>query len=73
MNNLPGINDGAFLINLNGKNSKETHLLFIDRNTIVYFQSFGTEYILQEEFNKIKDQSITHNISRIRDVEFITC
>ena len=37
MSNLPGINDGAFLINLNGKNSKETHLLFIDRNTNLYF------------------------------------
>ena len=44
-NNLPIIIDGAYVINLDGKNSKGTHWvsLFIDRNTAVYFDSFGTE------------------------------
>ena len=36
--------------------------LFIDRNTAVYFGSFGIEYILQEVLNKIKDKSITQHI-----------
>ena len=35
--------DGAYVINLEDKNSKGTHwfLLLIDRNTAVYFDSFG--------------------------------
>ena len=53
-NNLPRIKD-AYVINLDDKNSKGTHLvsLFIDRNTAVYFDSFRIEYIPQEVLNKI--------------------
>ena len=49
------------------KQSTRTHcvLLFIDRNTTVYFDSFGTEYIPQELSNKINEKSITHNIFRV--------
>ena len=36
--------------------------LFIDRNSNVYFYSFGIEFIPPEMLNKIKDKSITHNI-----------
>ena len=47
INNLPGINDGASAININDKQSKGTHKvsLFIDKNTAVYSDSFGIEYI----------------------------
>ena len=57
------------------KKSKGTHSvsLFIDRNTSVYFDSFGIEYISQEVLNKIKDKSITHNIFRIQGNESIMC
>ena len=57
------------------KKSKGTHSvsLFIDRNTSVYFDSFGIEYIPQEVLNKIKDKSITHNIFRIQGNESIMC
>ena len=41
--------------------------LFIDKNTAIYFDSFGTKYIPQEVSNKIKDKSITHNTFRIQD------
>ena len=58
-NNLLPIKDGAYLINLDDRNSKETHWvsLFIDRNTAVYFDSFGIEYIPLEvslEFRLMK-------------------
>ena len=45
--NLPRIKDGAYVINLDDKQNKETHWvsLFIDKNTAVYFDSFRTEYI----------------------------
>ena len=47
--------------------------LFIDRNTAVYFDSFGIEYIPQGVLNKIKDKSITRNIFRIEDNDSIMC
>ena len=39
--------DGAYVINLDDKNSKGTHLvsLIIDRNLAVHFDSFGIEHI----------------------------
>ena len=48
--NLLRIKDGIYVINLDDKISKETHLvsLFIDRDIAVYFNSFGIEYIPQE-------------------------
>ena len=72
---MPRIKNGAYIINLDDKNSKETHWvsLFIDKNLAVYFDSFGIEYIPQEVLNKIKDKSITHNIFRIQDNESIMC
>ena len=74
-NNLPRIKDGAYVINLDDKNSKRTHWvsLFIDRNIAVYLDSFGIEYIPLEVLNKIRDKSITRNIFRIQDNESILC
>ena len=48
--NLPKIKGGAYVINLKDKTSKETNWvsLFIDRNTAVYFDSFGIEGIVQK-------------------------
>ena len=39
--------------------------------TKIQFDSFRIEYIPQDELNKIKDKSITHNIFRVQDNEFI--
>ena len=74
-NNLPRIKDGAYVINLDDKNSKGTHWvsLFINKNTAVYFDSFEIEYIPQEVLIKVNDKSITHNIFRIQDNESFTC
>ena len=64
--NLITIKDEAYVINLDDKQSKGTHrvLLFIDRNTVVYFNSFGIDYIPQKVLSKIKDKSIAQNIFR---------
>ena len=66
--NLPRTKDGAFVINLDDKKSKWTNWvsLFIGRNTAIYFDFFGIEYIPQEVLNKIKNKSITHNTFRIQ-------
>ena len=69
------IKDGAYVINLDDKNSKETHRvsLFIDIILVVYFDFFAIKYIPLQVLNKIKDKSITHNIFRIKDNESIMC
>ena len=74
-NNLPRIKDGAYVIHLDDKNSKGTYWVsvFIDRNKTVYFHSFGIGYFPQEILDKIRDESITHNIFRIQDNESIMC
>ena len=48
-------------MNIDGKHSKATHWvsLFVDRNAVVYFDSFEIEHIPQEVFKKIKDKLIT--------------
>ena len=73
--NLPRIKDGAYVINLDDKKSKGTHWisLFIDRNTAVYFDSFGIEYIMQEVLSNSKDKSITYNVFRIPDDDSVMC
>ena len=74
-NKLARIKDGTYVINFNDKNSKGTLWvwLFIDRNTAVYFHSFGNECIPQEVLTKVKDKSITHNKFRMQDNESIIC
>ena len=47
--------------------------LVINRNSAVYFDSIGIEYIPQKVLNKIKDKSFSHNIFRIQDDDSIMC
>ena len=70
--NLPKIKD---VINLNDKNSKGTHWvsLFIHKNIVIYFDSFGIEYIPQDVLKKIRNKSITRSIFRVHGNESIMC
>ena len=54
------IKDRVHVININSKQSKGEHWVFIDiNNTAVNFDCFGTEYIPQDVLNKIyKDEPI---------------
>ena len=69
------VKDWAYTINLNDKVSKGTYciLVFIDRNTTMYFDTFGIKYISQDVLNKTKDKSITLIISRILFNNAISC
>ena len=71
-NNLLGIKDGAYTINLDDKNSKGTHKvsLFIHKNLAIHFDSFRIEFIPQEVFNKIRDKSIIHNYSHFWNTRY---
>ena len=39
----------------------------------MYFDSFGSKYISPDELNKIIDNSITHNVFKIQNDDFIMC
>ena len=56
-----------YIINLDDKQSKGIDWVssFFDKNTDLYCQSFGNEYIPQGVSYRIKDKSITHNIFKI--------
>ena len=66
--NVCRMKDGAHIINLDDKKSKETHwiLLFIDGNTTMDSDSFEYEYIPWEVLRKINGKSITHNMFKIQ-------
>ena len=62
--NLPRIKDGAYIINLDDKQSKRMHWvsLFLDRNITLYCGSFGIEYISQDmSKSKTKESFITYS------------
>ena len=40
---------------------------YLSTKRAVYVDSYEIEYIPQEVLNKIKDETITHNIFKIRD------
>ena len=74
--NLPKIENSAYVINLNEKESKRTHRvqLFIDKFIAMHFDSLGMEYTPQEVLNKTKEKSIIRNIFQcIQDDDSIMC
>ena len=73
--NLRRIKDGAYVTNFDAKQSQGTHWfsLFIERNTTVYFGSFGNENITQEVLNKIKNKFLTHYIFTIQSDDSNLC
>ena len=79
-NNLPKkIKDGAYIINLDEYVDVGTHwiALFCNRNEIVYFDSFGVEYIPEEIKEFIKEfpgnKNIKTNIFRVQEDNSIMC
>ena len=72
-NKLPRIKDKVYIIKLVDKINKGEHWvsLSIDKNTVINFDSFRTEYIPQGVLNKFRNISVylysqyTHNIHDI--------
>ena len=59
-NNLSRLKDGAYVINLNDNKSKGTNWvsLFIDRNTVIYFNSLELNIFLKKNFKKSKKNQL---------------
>ena len=74
--NMPKkIKDGAYVINLDEYADVGTHwiALFCKRSEIVYFDSFGVEYVPEEIKEFIGTKSIKANIFRVQAGNSIMC
>ena len=67
------IKDGAYVINLDDYSDIGTHwiALWVDNNSITYFDSFGVEYIPKEIKAFIRNKNIKANIFRIQAYDSI--
>ena len=72
-NNLPKIQDGAHVINLDKFQSIGTHwiALYVNGINIIYFDSFGIEHIPKEIKIFIRNKNIITNIYRLQGYDSI--
>ena len=73
--NLPKIKDEAYVIDLDEYSDIETHWisLYVLKNNITYFDSFGVEHIPKEIKAFIDNKNIKTNIFRIQAYDSIMC
>ena len=69
------IKKGAYIINLDHSENTRTHwvVIFVKSNEVIYFDSFGVEYIPEEIKKSIGNKNIKTNIFRIQDYNSIMC
>ena len=79
-NNLPKSKNGAYVINLDHSENTGTHwvVIFLKEDEVIYFDSFGVEYIPKEIMEKIEhsflgNKNIKTSIFRIQDYNSIMC
>ena len=74
-NNLSKLKKGAYVINLDHSKNTGTHsvVIFVKLNEVIYFDSFGVEYIPEEILKFIGNKNIKTNIFRIQDYNSIMC
>ena len=79
-NNLPTLKNGAYIINLDHSRNTRTHwvVVFVKKDEVIYFDSFGVEYIPKEIMERIKHSSLRNkniktSIFRIQDNNSVKC
>ena len=75
-NNLANLKKGAYVINLDhSKKHTGTHwvVVFVKKDEVIYFDSFGVEYIPREIKKVIRNKNIKTSIFRIQDNSSIMC
>ena len=75
-NNLPKkIKYGAYVINLDERADVGTQwiALFCNKNTVIYFDSFGAEHIPEEIKEFIGNKNIKANIFRVQANDSVMC
>ena len=73
--NLSTIKDGAYVINLDEYSDIGTHwvALWVNINSVTYFDSFGVEHIPKEIKTFIKNKNVKTNIFRTQAHDSIMC
>ena len=73
--NLPKIKDRSYIINLDEYSDIGTHwvALYVHKNNITYFDSFGVEYIPKDLRTFINNKNIKTNIFKIQEYDLIMC
>ena len=74
-NNLAKLKNGAYVINLDLSKNTGTHwvVVFVKKDEVIYFDSFGVEYIPKEIKKSIGNKNIKTNIFRIQDYNSRMC
>ena len=74
-NNLLNIKREAYIINLDHSKKSGTHwvVIFVKKDEVIYFDSFGVEHIPKEIMEKIGNKNIKTSIFRIQDNNSIMC
>ena len=72
---LKKIKDGAYIINPDEYADVSTHwlALFCNKNTFIYFVSFGVEHVPDEIKDFIGNKNIKANIFRVQENDSIMC
>ena len=65
-NNLPNLENEAYIINLDHSKNTATHwvVVFVKKDEVIYFDSFGVEYIPKEVMKKIEHSSLGNKNSK---------
>ena len=74
-NNLPKVNDGVYVTNLDEYKSIETHWIALNVNAshLLYFDSFAVEFIAKEIKTFIRNKTVKTNLYRIQAYNSIMC
>ena len=79
-NNLAKLKNGLCVINLDHSKNKGTHwvVIYVKKGEVIYFDSFGVEYIPKEMIERIEHSSLGNknvktSIFRIQDNNSIMC
>ena len=73
--NLTGIKDGVYVINLDEYSDIGTHWVasYVHNGDVTYFDSFGVEHVPKEIKTFINNKNIKTNIFRIQPYDSIMC
>ena len=65
----------AYIINLDNSKNTGTHwvVIFVKKDELIYFDSFGVEHIPEENKKLIGNKNIKSNIFRIRSYDSVMC
>ena len=79
-NNLTKLKKGSYVVNLDHSKNTGTHwvVIFVKEDEVIYFDSFGVEYIPKEtmeiiEHSSLGNKNIKTSISRMQDYNSIMC